>query len=102
MCFHYFPTNCFQKNICFLSTCYRISLRTGSNSSLVKNNELVILFSVSIICRYLTFLLSFSTDGHRVLDVINVCYLILLFVLSRILDNGKFPRPSKAAIFFIH
>ena len=32
-----------------------LSLRTGSNSFQLKNNELVILFSLGFICRYLDF-----------------------------------------------
>ena len=40
----------------------------------------------------------FSININRVLDFF-CCYLILLFVLSRFLKNGKPPQPSKMAFF---
>ena len=55
-----FDRNFYFSRFCsFLYTCYRVSLRSGSNSFLVKNSDLVNLFSLCFICRYLDFVINF-------------------------------------------
>ena len=90
--------------VIFLSTCYRVSLGTSSNSFLVKNNEIVNLFRLGFVCSYLDFVIGFfgfSTNRYRVLDLNNVFqfFLNLLLVFSRILDKTKSLRPFKTAFF---
>ena len=89
--FHYSEIICFEKYkpiflnfFCsFLSKCYQALLRSGPISFLAKYG-LVCLFSDAIF----TLLINFKKQTLT-LDVINVCFcLILLFVLTCVPNNG--------------
>ena len=76
------------------SYCNPALLWTGSISLLVKFN---LWCSVSVLSDAILTLLGFLKNGHKVLDVINVCWccLILLIVLSRFLINFRLASLSK-------
>ena len=85
----------------FLSTCYRVSLRAVSNSSLVKNNELIIFL--------FRFYRPLFKHCYWVFLQIDIDFWMLMFVVIWFCSSGlvflvmyKSPRFSKMACFSVN
>ena len=71
--------------------------RIEERSHIFSNEEQYGLFCLGFIGCVFDFTFR-AKNGHRVLVVINVCYLILIIVYSRS-PNSKFHRPTKVVLF---
>ena len=79
----------------YLSTCYLVSLMTGPFCFLVTD---FLLYKLGFIWRNLTLLLCLSKKNEFWPFYVFCFCFVLLFVLSPSLTNGRFVRPSNAAL----